>query len=197
MSRHKLSISRGDDCYFLWLFRTGRCYSVGLLLHKQQKLQLTLSHPTGNRTSVEYFTQFSGGGLKFQALMPCFTYWASIHCWEHEPPELWGLSLRTVGRRVQHVNNTAKAGHDNKTGLASWSFPAGSKGTASLEHQNALAFSPNKRKEKQGLAAVCSGRVLHVWMSLFGQAYCCSGAQTVCTASLQGGTVTCMIISLL
>lgn len=32
-----------------------------LLLHKQQKLQLTSSHPTTNHTSVEYFSQFSGG----------------------------------------------------------------------------------------------------------------------------------------
>ena len=109
--------------------------------------------------------------------MPCFTYWASIHCREWEPPGLRGFSFCTVGQRVQHVNNTAKVtgtiawwvGRDHDPGQAGWSFPAQLKGH-SLSYWSDRNHSCGQFSKQANAAAACTGRAVHVWTPLSGGA---------------------------
>lgn len=108
MSRRKPLIPWGDDdfCYFLWFLRT-ECYNV--YFRNSRSCTITSSW-TAQFSGI--FSSWFSGGLTFLALVPCFTYWASIHCWEREPMNatggFGGFSLRTVGQRAQHVDNTAR-----------------------------------------------------------------------------------------
>lgn len=71
--------SGGDDGYFLWLILTRRtCYVLGDSLANNTGSNPRCTPPARNHNSVEYFTQFNSGGLKFQALKPCLYSWLRV-----------------------------------------------------------------------------------------------------------------------
>ncbi len=89
-SKHKLLIS--------WGVSSEQDDVTACTSSETTKAWTHLSHPAGKHNSVAYFPRSSVGGLKFQALMPCFTHWVSIHCWECEPANATGRLSLPYGR---------------------------------------------------------------------------------------------------